>query len=55
MGSCFPADFIPRLIQAWKEGTFPFTDLIKEYPVKDMAVAADDVLSGRVIKAVLTW
>jgi aryl-alcohol dehydrogenase len=55
MGSCFPPVFIPRLIEAWKDGLFPFTELIKEYPAKDIAQAVEDVSGGRVVKAVLIW
>jgi aryl-alcohol dehydrogenase len=55
MGSCFPPEFIPKLIKAWTEGKFPFTELIKEYPVTEMDRAVEDVSSGRVVKAVLIW
>jgi len=43
------------LLEAWKEEKFPFTDLIVKYPAEDMNTAAKDVLSGKVIKAVLVW
>ncbi|PMD24588.1 aryl-alcohol dehydrogenase [Hyaloscypha hepaticicola] len=55
MGSCYPQDFIPMLVEAWQGGKFPFTDLIAKYPAEDMNNAAKDVLSGKVIKAVLVW
>jgi aryl-alcohol dehydrogenase len=55
MGSCYPQDFIPTLVDAWSEGKFPFTDLISKYPAEDMNTAAKDVLSGKVVKAVLVW
>ena len=55
MGSCYPQEFIPLLVKAWREEKFPFTDLIVRYPAKDINVAARDVLSGKVIKAVLVW
>lgn len=55
MGSCFPPVFIPRLIEEWKNGTFPFTELIMEYPVNDIAEAVEDVSGGHVVKAVLIW
>ncbi|KAE9366798.1 aryl-alcohol dehydrogenase-like protein [Stipitochalara longipes BDJ] len=55
MGSCYPQEFIPILVDAWREGKFPFTDLIVRYPAEDMNTAAKDVLSGKVIKAVLVW
>jgi aryl-alcohol dehydrogenase len=55
MGSCYPQEFIPILVEAWQGGKFPFTDLIVRYPAVDMNTAAKDVQSGKVIKAVLVW
>ena len=55
MGSCYPQDFIPMLVEAWQGGKFPFTDLIAKYPAEEMNNAVKDVLSGKVIKAVLVW
>jgi aryl-alcohol dehydrogenase len=55
MGSCYPQEFIPMLVMAWQQGKFPFTDLIANYSAEDMNAAAKDVLSGKVIKAVLVW
>lgn len=55
MGSCYPPEFIPQLIAAWKKGDFPFTDVQKQYPVAEIAQAEKDALSGDVIKPVLIW
>ena len=55
MGNCYPQEFIPKLVAAWREGNFPFTDLIKTYPARDVNNAARDVLKGDVVKAVLLW
>lgn len=55
MGNSYPPDFIPKLIEGWKEGKFPFTDLITRYDAADMETAKADILSGKVVKAVLTW
>lgn len=55
MGNCYPQEFIPMLVAAWREGKFPFTDLIKTYPARDMNIAAREVLKGDVVKAVLIW
>jgi aryl-alcohol dehydrogenase len=43
------------LLKNWRDGKFPFTDLVKKYPAEDMNHAAKDVLSGNVVKAVLVW
>jgi aryl-alcohol dehydrogenase len=55
MGNCYPPEFVPKLIQGWKDGKFPFTDLVKKYDAKEMETAKKDVLSGKVVKAVLVW
>lgn len=55
MGNCYPQEFIPMLVKAWQKGDFPFTDLIAKFPAKDMNIAAKGVISGEVVKAVLTW
>lgn len=55
MGNCYPQEFIPMMVKAWSDGKFPFTALIKEYPVQEMEKAAKEVLDGTVVKAVLTW
>lgn len=55
MGNCYPEEFIPMLLSSWRDGKFPFTDLVKQYPAQDMNNAAKDVLSGDVVKAVLLW
>ncbi|KAF7889341.1 uncharacterized protein EAF01_010834 [Botrytis porri] len=55
MGNSYPPEFLPRLIQGWKDGMFPFTDLITRYDAEDMEKAKADVLSGKAVKAVLVW
>ena len=55
MGNCYPQEFIPILIDAWRVGKFPFTELVRQYPAKEMNIAAQDVLEGSVVKAVLVW
>lgn len=54
-GNCYPPEFIPRLLAAKKDGKFPFDELIKDYPAKDMEKAAHDIHSGSTVKAVLIW
>jgi aryl-alcohol dehydrogenase len=55
MGNCYPQEFIPMLVKAWRDSKFPFTDLVKVYRARDMNDAAKDVLDGKVVKAVLVW
>ena len=54
-GNCYPQEFIPKLIQAWEEGNFPFDRLIKTYSARDMEQAVHDIHNGSTIKAVLIW
>jgi aryl-alcohol dehydrogenase len=54
-GNCYPQDFIPRMIEAWQQGSYPFDDLIKTYPAREMEKAAHDIHRGTTIKAVLIW
>ena len=55
MGNCYPQEFIPRLVEAWKEGKFPFTELVKVYKAREINDAAREVLEGNAVKAVLVW
>ncbi|HJX30440.1 MAG TPA: NAD(P)-dependent alcohol dehydrogenase [Thermodesulfobacteriota bacterium] len=53
-GSSIPKIFIPKLIELYKNGQFPFDKLIKLYSFKDINQAAEDSKKGTVIKAILT-
>lgn len=52
-GDASPRLFLPRLIEHWREGRFPFDRLLRFYPFRDIARAFADVHHGRVIKPVL--
>lgn len=52
-GDSIPDLFIPRLIELYKQGRFPFDRLIKFYPLKEINQAVEDMEKGRVIKPVL--
>ena len=52
-GDSVPDIFIPRLIELFKQGRFPFDKLVKFYDLKDINQAADDSSSGRVIKPII--
>ncbi|KAK0666604.1 chaperonin 10-like protein [Cercophora samala] len=47
-GEVWPVEFIPRLIQAYKEGKFPVDKISKVYPVGDIEKAIADTESGKV-------
>jgi len=52
-GDAVPDLFIPRLIELYSQGRFPFDRLIKFYPFGEINQAVEDMEKGRVIKPVL--
>jgi aryl-alcohol dehydrogenase len=52
-GGAAPRLFIPLLIEAWRQGRFPFDRMIKTYAFEDIAQAFADTASGAAIKPVL--
>lgn len=52
-GDAAPRIFLPRLIDYWRQGRFPFERLISTYPFADIGQAFADLESGKVIKPVL--
>ncbi|MEX2293449.1 MAG: NAD(P)-dependent alcohol dehydrogenase [Acidimicrobiales bacterium] len=52
-GNTDPHSFIPRMIELWQAGRFPFDRLIEEFPLDAINEAEEASLSGRVIKPVL--
>ncbi len=52
-GDADPKTFIPRLIELWQAGRFPFDRLIEEFPLSAIDDAEQASLSGRVVKPVL--
>ena len=52
-GDAAPSQFIPMLIDFYRQGRFPFDRLITFYPFEKIADAFDDIEAGRTIKPVL--
>jgi aryl-alcohol dehydrogenase len=52
-GDSIPDLFIPRLIELYSRGRFPFDRLITFYPFDEINQAVEDMEEGRVIKPVL--
>ena len=52
-GDAIPDLFIPRLIELYSQGRFPFDRLITYYPFDDINQAVADMEEGRVVKPVL--
>ena len=45
--------FIPRLIELWRQGRFPFDKLIKIFRLEQINEAEQAVVKGEVVKPVL--
>jgi len=52
-GDAIPDQFIPALIELWRQGRFPLDRLVKTYELSEINQAAHDSESGKVIKPVL--
>jgi aryl-alcohol dehydrogenase len=52
-GDVIPDLFIPKLIELYKQGKFPFDRMITFYPFKEINRAVEDMEKGLVIKPVL--
>ena len=52
-GSAYPDTLIPKLINYFKDGQFPFDRLIKFYDFKNINQAIEDSEKGKTIKAVV--
>ncbi|MFC8386372.1 NAD(P)-dependent alcohol dehydrogenase [Nocardia sp. NPDC057272] len=54
-GDADPHDLIPRLIELWRTGDFPFDRLIQKYPFERIDDAVAAVRAGKAIKPVLIF
>ena len=52
-GSAVPQVFIPRLVELWKQGRFPFDRLISHYALADIDKGFEDSKTGSVIKPIV--
>ena len=52
-GDAIPGLFIPKLIELYDRGLFPFDKMITYYPFEEINKAVEDMEQGRVIKPVL--
>lgn len=52
-GDAVPREFIPQMIQWYREGKLPLEKLVKAYPFAEINKATDDMLSAKTIKPVL--
>lgn len=54
-GDADPQEFIPRLLELYRAGRFPFDRLITEFPFERINEAAAASLAGDAIKPVLVF
>jgi aryl-alcohol dehydrogenase len=54
-GSSVPQQFIPRLVELWRQGRFPLDKLIRTYKLDDINSGFADSHSGAVIKPVIVF
>ena len=54
-GDSIPQVFIPRLVDLYEQGKFPFDKLIKKYPFADIAEAFEDSEKGVTLKPVVVF
>jgi len=52
-GDSDPTIFVPCLVEFYRQGRLPIDRIITEYRLDDINQAADDILSGAAVKAVL--
>ena len=52
-GDAIPDLFIPKLIELYRQGRFPFDKIITFYPFAEINTAVADMEAGRVIKPIL--
>ncbi len=53
-GNAVPAEFVPQMIQFYKNGELPLEKLVKAYPFTHINEAIADMGAGKTVKAVLS-
>ncbi|MEN9751922.1 MAG: hypothetical protein RLZZ600_969 [Actinomycetota bacterium] len=54
-GDSVPSQFIPKLVDLYEKGLFPFDKLIKTYPFAEINQAFDDSAAGKTFKPVVVF
>ncbi|WP_307825113.1 zinc-binding dehydrogenase [Streptomyces sp. M2CJ-2] len=54
-GSAVPQVFIPRLVELWQQGRFPFDELVQTYELKEIDQAFADSVGGAAVKPVVVF
>ncbi|KAK3109618.1 hypothetical protein LTR53_016939 [Teratosphaeriaceae sp. CCFEE 6253] len=54
-GSAYPPEYVPKMIQWYREGKFPIDKLCKFMPAEDFEQALKEMHDGTTIKPILCW
>ena len=54
-GDSIPQEFIPQMIELYRQGNFPFDKMIKTYPVEEINQAVKDSETGVTVKPVILF
>lgn len=54
-GNSVPREYLPKLIQWYREGKFPFDKLIKLMPADEFERGLHEMHTGETVKPVITW
>ncbi|KAJ3539509.1 hypothetical protein NM208_g5460 [Fusarium decemcellulare] len=54
-GDAVSSEYIPRMIQWYREGKFPIDKLVSFYKPEDFETALGDMNSGKAVKPVILW
>jgi Zn-dependent alcohol dehydrogenase len=54
-GQAYPPEFVPKMVQWYREGKFPIDKLVKFMPAEEFEKALEEMHSGTTIKPILTW
>ena len=54
-GQAYPPEYVPKMIQWYREGKFPIDKLMKFMPADDFEKGLEEMHSGATIKPILCW
>lgn len=54
-GQAYPQEYLPLMIQWYRDGLLPMEKLVKRYPVSQFEKAQEEMRSGDAVKPVLCW
>ena len=54
-GDADPHSLIPKLLELWREGRFPFDRLVEKVPFDNIADAIESFRRGEIVKPVLVF